>query len=80
LLHYYDIELQHLNPNGIKHIAAFIALCVGYLGTKPHFELWRYFFSVSLHKKVEREKGKKKEYKVPVGCTNIRLRGNRAAQ
>ena len=27
LLHYYKIELQHLNPNGIQHIAAFVALC-----------------------------------------------------
>jgi hypothetical protein len=48
LLHYYKIKLQHLNPNGIQHIAAFIALCEGYLGIKPHFDLWRYLFSVSL--------------------------------
>ena len=27
LLHYYKIELQHLNPNGIQHMAAFVALC-----------------------------------------------------
>ncbi|RLN23230.1 RIRE2 orf3 [Panicum miliaceum] len=26
LLHHYQIEVQHLNPNGIQHIAAFIAL------------------------------------------------------
>jgi hypothetical protein len=32
LLHHYSIELQHLNPNGIQHIAAFIVLCEGYLG------------------------------------------------
>ena len=54
LLHHYQIELQHLNPNGIQHIAAFIAMCEGYLGIKPHFELWRYFFSISLIKKKER--------------------------
>jgi hypothetical protein len=39
LLHYYKIELQHLNPNGIQHIVAFIALCEGYLGIEPHFDL-----------------------------------------
>ena len=39
LLHYYRLELQLLNPNGIHHISAFIALCEGYLGIKPHFEL-----------------------------------------
>ena len=48
LWHYYQIELQHLNPNGIRHITVFIALCEGYLGIEPHFELWKYFFAVSL--------------------------------
>ena len=27
LLHYYKIELQHLNPNGMQHMVAFVALC-----------------------------------------------------
>ena len=27
LLHYYKIELQHLNPNRIQHMAAFVAMC-----------------------------------------------------
>ena len=48
LLHYYGIELQHLNPNGIQHISAFVALCEGYLGIEPHFKLWKYFFAVEL--------------------------------
>ena len=54
LLHHCQIELQHLNPNRIQHIVAFIAMCEGYLGIKPHFELWIYFFSISLIKKKER--------------------------
>ena len=48
LLHYYKIEVQHLNPNGIQHIAAFIVLCEGFLGISPHFDLWRHFFAVTL--------------------------------
>ena len=48
LLHFYKIELQHLNPNGIQHMAAFGALCEGFLGISPHFDLWRYFFAISL--------------------------------
>ena len=48
LLHYYKIELQHLNPNRIQHMAAFIALCEGFLGISPHFDLWRYFFTITL--------------------------------
>ena len=35
LLHYYKIEVQHLNPNGIQHMAAFIILCEGFLGISP---------------------------------------------
>ena len=37
LLHYYKVELQHLNPNGIQHIVAFITLCEGFLGISPRF-------------------------------------------
>jgi len=69
LLHYYQIELQHLNPNGIQHITAFIVLCEGYLGIEPHFELWRYFFSVSLLTKKERGR----EILVLMGCPSIHL-------
>lgn len=50
LLHYYKVELHHLNPSSIQHMAAFMALCEGYLGIKPHFNLWRYFFKVEMHK------------------------------
>ena len=39
LLHYYKIKVQHLNPNWIQHMAAFVALCEGFLGISPHFDL-----------------------------------------
>ena len=48
LLHFYKIELQHLNPNGIQHMAAFVAPCEGFLEISPHFDLWRHFFTVTL--------------------------------
>ena len=70
LLHYYGLELQHLNPNGIQHISAFIALSEGYLGIEPHFKLWKYFYVVELQKKKER---KKLDLSVPMGCAIIRL-------
>ena len=35
LLDYYQVELQHLTPNGVQHIAAFITLCEGFLGLVP---------------------------------------------
>ena len=67
------MELQHLTPNGVHHIAAFIALCEGFLGISPHFDLWRYLFAVNLLKK----RVGKQELSVPVGCANIHLRNNR---
>ena len=76
LLHHYQIELHHLNPNGIRHIAAFIMMYEGYLGIEPYFKLWRYFFSISLIKKKDRGQ----ETPVPMGCTGFHLRGQRAAK
>ena len=65
-----------MNPNRILHIATFITMCEGYLGIEPHFELWRYLFSISLIKKKER--GRKTP--VSMGCVGIHLRGQRAAE
>ena len=70
LLHYYKIEVQHLNPNGIQHMAAFIALCEGFLGISPHFNLWRYF-TITLQKK--RETSGRQELHMPMGCAGIQL-------
>ena len=55
-------------------MAAFIALCEGFLGISPHFDLWRYFFAVSLQRK--REKGGRQELHMPMGCAVIQLRNN----
>lgn len=41
----YKVELRHLNPNKIQHLTVFITLCEGYLGIRPHFDLWGYFSS-----------------------------------
>ena len=47
----------------------FIVLCEGYLGIEPHFELWWYFFFVSLHKKRDRAR----DLLVPMRCVGIHL-------
>jgi hypothetical protein len=33
LLQFYGLELHHLNPLGILHIAAFVTFCEAYMGT-----------------------------------------------
>ena len=45
------MELQHLTPNKIQHMAAFVALCEGFLGIDPHFDLWRHLFTINILKK-----------------------------
>jgi len=74
LLDYYQVELQHLTPNRVQHMATLVALCEGFLGIDPHFDLWRHFFTVSLSKR--RVGGK--EVNVPMGCASIHLRHTRS--
>ncbi|RLN39335.1 uncharacterized protein C2845_PM01G05450 [Panicum miliaceum] len=80
LLHYYGLEVQHLNPNGIQHIAAFVALCEGFLGIEPNFSLWKYFFTVSLYQKAEKRSGQPRATLVAIGCAGIHLRQSRARE
>ena len=54
---------------------AFIAMCEGYLGIEPHFELWRYFFSISL---IKKERGR--ETPVLMGRVGIHLQEQRAME
>lgn len=44
ILQFYDLQLVHLNPNGVLHIDIFVHLCEVYLGIQPHFELFRKLF------------------------------------
>jgi hypothetical protein len=57
LLFVYGVQLHHLMPNTILHIACFITLCESFLGIKPHWILWKFLFhlhpSVALSKKPE---------------------------
>ena len=55
-------------------MAAFVALYEGFLGIDPHFDLWWYFFTVSLSKR----KIGGKDVSVPMGCTSVHLRHTRS--
>jgi hypothetical protein len=48
LLQLYGLELHHLTPSGILHMAAFMTLCEAYIGIEPHFNLWNYFLYARL--------------------------------
>jgi hypothetical protein len=42
------VELHNLSPNSISQAAIFIAVCEGYLGIAPHWDLWTHLFSAEL--------------------------------
>jgi hypothetical protein len=48
LLQFYGLELHHLTPLGILHMAAFVTLCEAYMGIEPHFNMWIHFFLARL--------------------------------
>nr|XP_034604631.1 uncharacterized protein LOC117864613 [Setaria viridis] len=56
-------------PETEQHIAAFVALCEGFLGIEPHFELWKYFFAVSLYQKTGKAGGQHQSPPVPIGAS-----------
>jgi hypothetical protein len=44
LLDFYNLNLNHLNPNSILQISIFVHLCEAYLRILPHFGLWKYLY------------------------------------
>jgi hypothetical protein len=45
ILHFYGVELHNLSPNSIAQAAIFAAVCEGFLGIGPHWDLWTHLFS-----------------------------------
>jgi hypothetical protein len=48
LLHYYGVELHNFNPNSIAQVAIFAAVCEGFLGIDPHWDLWTHLLRGAL--------------------------------
>jgi hypothetical protein len=48
LLFVYGVQLYHLTPNSILHIACFITFCESFLGIDPHWILWKFLFRLRL--------------------------------
>ena len=45
LLNEWGLELQHLNPTMVLHIAGFVIVCEAFLGMEPHAYFFRRLFS-----------------------------------
>jgi hypothetical protein len=48
ILHHYGVELHNLSPNSISQAAIFVAVCEGFLGIAPHWDLWTHLFFAEL--------------------------------
>jgi hypothetical protein len=78
LLHYNGVELYNFNPNSIAQVAIFAAVCEGFLGIDPHWDLWTHLFSVELFASMT--EAKKVRMAVRAGGCTLQLRQGRAQQ
>jgi hypothetical protein len=65
----YGLQLQHLNPNSIQQMAAFEAICEGFLGIGAHWHMFQYFFRFTFLREGSRA--------VTIGCANHRMKQDR---
>jgi hypothetical protein len=78
ILHNYGVELHNLSPNSISQAAIFAAVCEGYLGIDPHWDLWTHFFSAELFASPTGER--RVRAAVRAGGYILQLRQSRASQ
>jgi hypothetical protein len=78
ILHVYGVELHNLSPNSISQAAIFAAVCEGYLGIDPHWDLWTHFFSAELFASPTAER--RVRAAVRAGGCILQLRQARAPQ
>jgi hypothetical protein len=78
LSHYYGVELHNFNPNSITQAAIFVAVCEGFLGIDPHWDLWTHLFCAEFF--AASTDVKKVRMAVRVGGCTLQLRSGRAQQ
>jgi hypothetical protein len=78
ILHVYGVELHNLSPNSIAQAAIFAAVCEGFLGIAPHWDLWTHLFSAELFASTTGER--RVRMAVRAGGCILQLRQARAQQ
>jgi hypothetical protein len=78
LLHHYGVELHNFNPNSIAQAAIFAAVCEGFLGIDPHWNLWTHLFSAEFF--AVTTEAKKVRMAVRAGGCTLQLRPRRTQQ
>jgi hypothetical protein len=77
ILHHYGVELHNLSPNSISQAAIFVAVCEGYMGIAPHWDLWTHLFFAELFASPTGER--KVHAAVRAGGCTLLLRQSRAS-
>jgi hypothetical protein len=72
------VELHNFNPNSIAQAAIFAAVCEGFLGIDPHWDLWTHLFSAELF--ASTMEAKKVRMAVRAGGYTLQLRPGRMQQ
>jgi hypothetical protein len=78
LPHYYGVELHNFNPNSIAQATIFVAVCEGFLGIDPHWDMWTHLFSAEFF--AASTDVKKVRMAVRAGSCTLQLRSGRASQ
>ena len=78
LCHHYGVELQHFLPNAITAAAVFAAVCEGYLGMMPHWDLWLHLYRGELFNAPSGTTGVRKP--VQADCLNLVLKTGKAEE
>jgi hypothetical protein len=78
LLHHYEVELHNFNPNFIAQAAIFAAVCEGFFGIDPHWDLWTHLFSAEFF--AATTEAKKVRMAVRAGGCTLQLRPGRVQQ
>ena len=66
---HYGVELHHFSRNAITAAAIFAAVCEGYLGVMPHWDLWLHIYQGELFRALGWTAGVKKP--IRAGCLNL---------
>ena len=78
LCHHYGVELQHFSSNAITAAAIFAAVCEGYLGMMPHWDLWLHLYRGELFDAPGGATGVRKP--VRASCVNLVLKTGKAEE
>jgi len=78
LCHHYGVELQHFLPNAITAVVIFAAVCEGYLGMMPHWDLWLHLYQGELFHAPGGATGVRKP--VRAGCLNLVQKTGKAVE